>query len=88
MDRGCEIRYAQRRLRFIDTFHVHIDSGETAVVPYPLAEAFDPERRAASGVEHIEAPDVSQEVELAVTEGDEVVFELLSLLRRQGVPFV
>ena len=88
MDRGCEIRFAERRLRFIDTFHVYIDSGETTIVPYPLAEAFDPERRAASGVEHIETLDVFQEVELAVAEGDEILFEFLSLHRRKGVPFV
>jgi hypothetical protein len=88
MDRGHELRLAKGSLRLIDTFRVHVDGGDATAFPYPLAEAFDPERRGAPGVEYVEVPDVPEEVELAVAEGDEVVFELIPLFRRQGVTFV
>jgi hypothetical protein len=88
MDWGCELRLPERSLRFFDAFYVHVDGSEATAIPYPLAEAFDPERRRSSGVEHIEAPDVPEEIEPAVAERDEVIFELLSLFRRQGVAFV
>ena len=72
----------------IDNSYVQVDGGDATALPHPLAEAFDPERRGASCVEHVQTADVSEEVELAVAEGDEVVFELLSLSRRQRVLFV
>jgi hypothetical protein len=47
-----------------------------------LAEALDPERRRASGIEYRKAPNISEQVELTVAEGDEVVLEFLPLIRR------
>ena len=87
-DRSGKLSLFQRILRLLDAFRIHIDGGDATILPHPLAEAFDPERRGTSCVEHVETADVPEEVEFTVAEGDEVVFELLSVFRRQGVLFV
>ena len=81
-------RLAQGGLRLVDAPGVQVDGDEGAVLADPLAEAFDPERRGSPGVEHVEIPDIPKQVELAVAEGDEILFELLPLPGRQGVLFV
>ena len=88
MDRGGKLSLAKRSLRIIDAFHINVDGGDATAGSYPLAEAFDPERRGSSCVEHVETADVPEEVEFTVAEGDEVVFELLSVFQLQVVPFV
>src|SRR3954453_7785178 len=80
-------RLAQGGLRLVDALGVQVDGDEGAVLADPLAEAFDPERRGAPGVEHVEIPDIPKQVELAVAEGDEILFELLPLPGLQGVLF-
>src|SRR5215207_9462057 len=54
MDRGGKLSLAKRVLRLLDAFHIHVDGGDATLFPYPLADAFDPERRGASCVEHVE----------------------------------
>ena len=88
MNRGGKLSLAKRSLRNIDALYIQVDGGEATPFPYPLAEAFDPERRGASCVEHIESANVSEEVEFTVAESDKVVFEFISLFRCRGVPFV
>src|SRR5215203_574477 len=88
MDRGGKPSLAKRSLRIIDALRIHVDSGDATAGSYPLAKALDPERRRSSCVEHVETADVPEEVEFTVAEGDEIVFELLSLFQRQGVLFV
>jgi hypothetical protein len=88
MDRSGKLSLAKRSLRIIDAFRIHVDGGDATTGSNPLAEAFDPERRGSSRVEHVETADFPDEVEFTVAEGDEVVFELLTLSRRQGVLFV
>jgi hypothetical protein len=87
-DRAGKFGLFQSILRLLDAFRIHIDGGDATILPHPLAEAFDPERRGTSCVEHVETADVPEEVEFAVAEGDEVVFELRSVFRLQVVPFV
>ncbi len=87
-DRTGKLSLFQRISRLLDAFRIHIDGGDATILPHPLAEAFDPERRGTSCVEHVETADVPEEVEFTVAEGDEVVFELLSVFRLQVVPFV
>ena len=58
MDRCYELRLAKGSLRLIDTFLIHVYCGDATAFSYPLAEAFDPERRGAPGVEYVEVPDV------------------------------
>ena len=88
MDRGGKRSLAKRSLCIIDAFPINVDGGDATAASYPLAEAFDPKQGGSSCVEHVETPDVPEEVEFTVAEGDQVLFELLSLFRRQGVAFV
>jgi len=85
-NRGGELRFRQFLPHFADALPVNVQSGQAARRSEALAQTFEPEKRGASGVEDVEAADVAKEVQLAVAEGDQVLFELRALLRRQGVP--
>src|SRR3712207_8833340 len=50
---------------------VGVKGGQAPPLPESLAQTLEPEHRRAAGVEDVEAPEVAEEVELAVAEGDE-----------------
>jgi ATP-binding cassette subfamily F protein 3 len=84
-DRSCQVGVPERVLCFSDAFCIRFEGGEASRFSDALAQAFEPEWRGAAGVEDVEAPDVAEEVELAVAEGDQISLELLALLGCQGV---
>jgi hypothetical protein len=82
---GRKLRLAQGGLTLVHAFCIQVYGNQGSTLADPLAEALDPERRRTPGVEHLETPDISEQVELAVAEGDEVFFELFPLFGYQGV---
>jgi hypothetical protein len=84
-DRSGECRISESFPPFADTLGFGFESGEVAFFTEALAQTLDPERRGAAGVEYVKAADVAEEVELAVGERDEALFELIAFARCQGI---
>jgi len=82
-DGGAEIKVLERLARSPQALPVQVEDGQAPPSPYPLAQALDPERGGTASVEDVEATEVAEEVELAIAEGDKVLFELSALLRCQ-----
>ena len=87
-DRCGESRISEGFPPFADTLGFGFESGEVACFTEALAQALDPERRGGAGVEYVKAADVAEEVELAVGERDEALFELIAFARCQGIIIV
>jgi hypothetical protein len=67
---------------------IRLQCGNPSCRPSPLAQTLQPERRGAAGVEYLEAPYISEEVQLAVGEGDKIPFQLAALLLSEWVSAV
>jgi hypothetical protein len=84
-DRGGERRVTEGFMSFADALGVGFEGGKASTLADALAQAFEPERRGAAGIEDVEAADVAKEVELAVAEGDQVVFAFLAFAPCQRI---
>ncbi len=82
MDRGFEAEARQRRARVLDAFWIRFQGGQGAVPSYALAQAFEPQRGRAPGIEDVQVPDVAEEVQFLVAKPDQIFLELSTLFRR------
>ena len=87
-NRGGEVGFPEKLPTLFDTFGIRFEGYESTVAANALAEALEPKQGGASGVENVEIPDIPEEIQLAVTEGDEICLVCLSLLGPQRVSFV
>jgi hypothetical protein len=84
-DRCGEVGISQKLPALFDELGVRFEGEEGTRSTDALAEAFEPERGGASGVEDLEAFDIAKEVQLAVAEGDEISLVRLAFFRRKRV---
>ena len=60
--RRCKVGLREPSSGVLDSVFIYVEDGEASGTTDALAEAFDPEQRRATGVEHVESPDVAQQI--------------------------
>lgn len=64
---------------------IRVEDGEGAVLSDPPGETFDPQRRSPAHIKHVPPSYVSEQIEFAVREGDEVFFVFVALFWREWI---